>query len=264
MTRDGLPESPASAVTDAAAPTGADGQDELREKLGAAARNSAIGQAATQDVSWQSVLAALGGWFGVVEAIVPGLAFVLIYRFTDNLPLSIVVPAGLGVLTLVVRLVMRQPMGGAFSGLFGILLSGLIALNTGEGVDYFAMGLWINAVAAAGLLLSMLLGWPLVGIVLGLISPELDNWRSSRRLRLWMHGLTAIWVAVFLIRLTVQVPLYQAGNTEALGTARIAMGVPLFAVAFVVTSLLARTCIRQAVVERSEASEPIASKSSVE
>jgi hypothetical protein len=37
-----------------------------------------------------------------------------------------------------------------------------------------------------------------------------------------------LWVGMFVARLLIQYPLYQSGNVNALGTARLFMGYPLF------------------------------------
>ena len=50
-----------------------------------------------------------------------------------------------------------------------------------------------------------------------------------------------IWVGVFLTRLAVQLPLYLAGALVALGIARAAMGVPIFAIAIWLTYLVLRS-----------------------
>ena len=49
-----------------------------------------------------------------------------------------------------------------------------------------------------------------------------------------------MWAGLFSLRLAVQLPLYLAGAVVALGVARIAMGVPLFAIGIWLTWLLMR------------------------
>jgi hypothetical protein len=49
-----------------------------------------------------------------------------------------------------------------------------------------------------------------------------------------------IWVALFSLRLAVQLPLYLASALTALGVARIAMGIPLFAVGIWLSWLILR------------------------
>ncbi len=52
---------------------------------------------------------------------------------------------------------------------------------------------------------------------------------------------TWLWVAMFGLRLAVQVPLYLGASVGWLGTARLVMGVPLWALTLWVTWLLVRT-----------------------
>ncbi len=47
--------------------------------------------------------------------------------------------------------------------------------------------------------------------------------------------LTVLWAATFLLRVAVQTPLYYADEVELLGTASLALGLPLTAVVGVAT-----------------------------
>jgi hypothetical protein len=47
--------------------------------------------------------------------------------------------------------------------------------------------------------------------------------------------LTVLWAATFLLRVVVQAPLYYADEVELLGTASLVLGLPLTAVAGVLT-----------------------------
>jgi hypothetical protein len=49
-----------------------------------------------------------------------------------------------------------------------------------------------------------------------------------------------VWVALFSLRLSVQLPLYLAGAIAALGVARVSMGIPLFAVGIWLSWLILR------------------------
>ena len=59
-----------------------------------------------------------------------------------------------------------------------------------------------------------------------------------------------IWVAMFTLRVVVQVPLYLAGLVGALGVAKVVMGWPLFLAAAYVTYLVLRPALRAAREER--------------
>lgn len=215
-------------------------QEQLDERLGAAARNSAFGRVAEAESTSQALLTAMGGWRGLVEATLPGIAFLVLYVLTKDLWLSVGVPAAIGLLFVVVRLVRREPSASAVGGLIGLVFSGFLALRSGEGTQYFVVGFWTNAAYAAALLISMLVRWPLIGVIAGFLFGDGTGWRRSRRLRLWMQLATGLWVAFFVARLAVQLPLYFADAVEALGVARLAMGAPLFAIVIVVTVLFVR------------------------
>ena len=119
----------------------------------------------------------------------------------------------------------------ALAGLAAVALCVVVALNTGEARDFYVWGFITNAVYIVVLSASVLVGWPLLGVVFGLIRGEGLEWRPSaaRRRR---YGL-ATWfvVAVLALRLIVQVPLYLSENLVALGTTRLAMGLPLYGLA---------------------------------
>ena len=51
---------------------------------------------------------------------------------------------------------------------------------------------------------------------------------------------TWLWAGLFAVRLAVQLPLYLAGAVVALGVARTAMGLPLFALGLWLTWLMVR------------------------
>jgi hypothetical protein len=223
-----------------------DAKPELAAQLGAAARNSAIGKVAETENMSQALLVAMGGWRGLVEAILPGIAFLVLYVVTSDLWLSVGGPAALGLVFVVIRLVRREPSGSAIGGLLGLVLSGFLALRSGEGAQYFVVGFWTNGAYAAALLISMLVRWPLIGVISGFLFGDGVAWRASRRLRWWMQLATGIWVAFFVARLAVQLPLYFANAVEALGVARLVMGAPLFAVVIVVTVLFVRAVYQTA------------------
>ena len=69
-----------------------------------------------------------------------------------------------------------------------------------------------------------------------------DRWRQDATLMRRYALATWLWVAMFALRLAVQVPLFVAGEDAIawLGTARLVMGIPLWALTLWVTWLLVR------------------------
>lgn len=231
------PEGSAEGQEPAAADSEARPADRLmRGPMAQAVRAGASGERVTAS----GLLSALGGWLGIVETVVPALLFVVIYVVSRDARLSALVPGGLALVMVVIRLVRRQTLVAALSGLLGVGIAVLITLITGRGVDYFLSGFVTNAVWAVGLTASILFGWPALGIIIGLLRGELRSWRRDVRIRRTATLLTLLWLGLFVARLAVQIPLYLDDRVEALGIARIAMGIPLFAVIIVVTWFVVR------------------------
>lgn len=190
-----------------------------------------------------SFVDAIGGVRGLVESTLPGLVFVVVFVLTRELTPSLVASLVVALAAVVWRLVQRTPVTQAFSGMLGIAVGVAWAWWSGRAQDFFAGGLLANAGYLIAMIVSIAVRWPAVGVVVGLLRGEDTAWRTDpmrsheRRRFVW-----ATWVmaAVFGLRLAVQVPLYLAGESAvgALGTAKLAMGVPLFALGLWVTWLL--------------------------
>jgi hypothetical protein len=224
---------------------GAGREDATRARFEQAARASAMGRLAESgQVDGRSVLSAMGGVRGVVEAMLPGFVFLIAYTFTRDLVPSIILPLAVGVVFVVVRLLQRQPAAPAIGGVLGIALSAVLALLNNRPEDYYIPGFWTNGGYFAVLLISVIAGWPLIGVAAGFLTGEGTAWRSDRRRRRIYAALTLMWCSLFALRLVVQIPLYYAGAIEALGTARLVMGIPLYAPLLVVTWLVIRSVHR--------------------
>ncbi len=194
-----------------------------------------------------SLAEAIGGWRGVVESALPGLVFVVVYVAVRELRPALIASVAVAAVAVLVRLVQRTPVTQAFSGIFGIGIGALWAWRTGEAQDFFAYGLWVNVAWCAGALISVLVRWPAVGVIVSFVRGEDMSWRLDTRpaaqaLRRRYVWATLLWVGVFGARLAVQVPLYLQGEDAVgwLGTAKLVMGVPLFAAGLYVTWLLVR------------------------
>ena len=176
-----------------------------------------------------SLTEAMGGWRGFIESALPGIVFVIAYLTTEGFQIPVIASVATVAILVVVRLVQRTSIQQALAGVFGVAIGAIWAWRSGEAGDYFVPGLWINAAYGAGALISMAVRWPLVGIVMGLIKGWGTAWRAHPPTMRLMQWGTAMLAALFLVRLGVQLPLYVADAVAALGTARLAMGVPLFA-----------------------------------
>lgn len=238
-TDDDAPVAPPAATTDADG-DGGDAGDAGSAPPPAAGRTQGMAAVLGEDFSFAD---AVGGVRGLVESTAPGLVFVVVYVVTRALVPSLLASAGVALAALVIRLAQRTPVTQALSGVVGIAVGVAWAWWTGRAQDFFAGGLLANAGYLLAMVVSVAVRWPAVGVVVALLRGEDMAWRTDpARARERRRYVWATWVmaAVFGLRLAVQVPLYLAGESAvgALGTAKLAMGLPLFAVALWITWLL--------------------------
>lgn len=175
------------------------------------------------------VLNALGGKKGLVDSGLPSLVFLIVFNLSGkNITSAIYAAIGLSIVLTFIRIVKRETVQHAFSGLIGVGVCAFIARRSGNAADFYLPGLWINAGYALLYALTNLFRWPLLGVVLGPILGENLLWRKDpARLKAYTKA-GWLWVGMFAARLIVQYPLYQSGNVNLLGTARLLMGYPLF------------------------------------
>ena len=112
-----------------------------------------------------SALAAIGGMRGLVESVLPGLVFVVAFSISHDLMIPLVAAVAVAVVLTVVRLAQRTPVTQALGGLVGVAIGVVWASLTGDAEDYFAGSLLINAVYLVPLAISVLVRWPIVGLV---------------------------------------------------------------------------------------------------
>ncbi|MFC4223685.1 DUF3159 domain-containing protein [Lysinibacter cavernae] len=200
---------------------------------------AASGEALTKS----ALLDSIGGYRGILESILPGIVFLVTYVLTHELVPSVIAPVAIGLVFFVIRLAQRQPLVSALSGLVGIAFCVVIALLTGRALDYYVTGFFTNIAWGLGLLISVLVGWPLIGVAIGFLTGQGTAWRKDRRSFRVMMLVTLLWVGVFGLRLLVQLPMYYAEQIEALGVARLVMGIPLFVVAIGASWLIVRSTL---------------------
>ena len=178
------------------------------------------------------LMEAMGGPQGIADSSLPALAFVIAYTFNGNeLAMAAWIAVGVGAVVALVRILRREPLQFALAGFAGVALAAFVADRTGKAEDFFLPGLLLNLGYALAYLVSIVVGWPLLGVILGPLTGEGMEWRSDPdKVRAYTRA-SWVWVGVFTLRLAVQLPLYFAGALLALGIAKTAMGIPIFLIA---------------------------------
>ncbi|MEN2740928.1 DUF3159 domain-containing protein [Microbacterium sp. X-17] len=230
-------------------PPGSEKPSEQDGTGAAATWSAALGQAARRagldpssgGSTGHAVWRAMGGWRGILESVLPSLAFLVIYTIWQDLLWSLVISVGIAAVFTIVRLAMRQPATAAIGGLVAAVGAAVLSLLTGRAQDNFVWGFVTNAAYGTAFLVSALIGWSLIGLAVGFLMNEGLAWRRSKRKRRVFFWLAIAWAILFYARLAVQLPLYFAGDVTALGSTKLIMGIPLFAPLVAVSWLAVRT-----------------------
>jgi hypothetical protein len=220
----------------------------LSESIAAAARQSGLGNLKPGETpNGRALIAAIGGVRGIVESVLPGIAFLVIYFVTGgltpkggNLTISVIVPVVLALVFVVARAGARSSMTSAIAGAVGLAFTAALTLVTGRASNNFVFGMVVNAIGFVVLLISLIVRWPLIGVIVGVLFGDASDWRQDAGKRRIMTISTWLWVGLFAIRLALEVPLYFANNVAALGVVRLITSVPLYAVFLWITWLLVR------------------------
>jgi hypothetical protein len=174
------------------------------------------------------VLAAFGGKKGLIDSGIPSVIFLLVFNISDQLQTALIASVGVSAVLTIIRLAMRETIQHAVSGLIGSLICAWFANRTGNASDLYIPKLLTNLGYGSVYLIANLVGWPVLGLLLGPILGENLQWRKDlARARAYKRA-SWLWVAMFFTRIAVQYPIYRSGNVNLLGTVNLAMGYPLF------------------------------------
>ena len=230
------PDESAEQVEHDSAPADVD----VRAAFAAAAQRSGFAQVAPGERPTAHALwAAVGGVRGLVESLLPGFLFLVVFTITGEVAPSVLIPLGIAIVFVLVRAIMRSPIMPAVIGLIGIALSAGLALWTGRAEENFVLGFVINGVWLVALIVSLAVRRPLIGVITGLLTGD-HAWRSDPAKRTVLTVTTWLWVGLFALRLGVQLPLYLTEQAAALAATKLLMGLPLYAAVLWVTWLMIR------------------------
>lgn len=187
---------------------------------------------------------ALGGRRGMIEAAVPTIIFTVVWLSTKELRYALVSSIAVAVVLLVARLVQRSTVQFCVNAIFGIGIGWLfvtISARRGGSEDdqalaYFLPGIVYNAGYTVVLALTCLIGWPLVGFMVGSVTGDATAWHKDKQIVRLCALLTWLLAVPCLLRVLVQAPIWFAAKSgamdvdsavAALGALKIAMGWPL-------------------------------------
>jgi hypothetical protein len=193
----------------------------------------------------KSLLASVGGVQGLIETTLPGFLYVLSYSIFRNLTISVALVVGAVIALSIRHFLKRRPVTQLLGSLVAIGIAIALTLRPGgQAQDFYLKDFWINGAYGAALLFSILIRFPLVGVLVGFLTNQGLNWRKEPRKVRYFDLVTLLWVGLFATRLAVELPLYFSGNVVILGFVKIVLGLPFYLTMIWVSWLLLRGVIR--------------------
>lgn len=190
----------------------------------------------SREVTEAALFEAFGGVRGLVETTVPGLVFIAIYTVNKNIQAAALTALALSAVLGVARLVRRDTVKHAFSGVFGVGFGVVFAMITGNAKDFYLPGMLYTLGLALAYVITSACGVPLLGMLLGPAFKEMLSWRTRNpgRKRAYTKASYA-WGFILLAKSAILFPLYWWGNTAQFGWVTVALKIPPFLLAVYLT-----------------------------
>lgn len=195
----------------------------------------------------ESLGSLLGGRRGAIDASLPPVAFVAGWLLAErSIEWGALVAVAVAVLVAVERLVRRKRASAVLGSLAAVVLAAYIALSTGQAEDFFLLQLFSNLVSALVWALSILLRWPLLGVVVGTLLGQKGRWRRDPALLRAYSRASWVWVfGQYTVRVVVFGLLWWSGQVVALGIARTVLTWPLVALTITVSGWVLHRALPQ-------------------
>ena len=168
----------------------------------------------------EKVLQAFGGKKGLIDSGIPAVIFLVAFNLADALRPALISAIAVSALLTLIRLARRETVQHAMSGFIGVLICAWFANRTGNASDLYIPKLLTNLGYGTVYLVGNLVGWPIMGLVLGPILGENLKWRNHPERKRAYTLASWLWVAMFFTRIAVQYPIYRTGNVNLLGTVK--------------------------------------------
>jgi hypothetical protein len=171
-----------------------------------------------------------------VDAIVPPIIFV-VFNAIFSLEVAVVAALGLAILLAGWRLVRRQSWYYALGGVLGVGLAAGLALLTRNAASYFLPAIISSALMALLALVSLVIGKPLAAWLSHLTRGWPLEWFWRPDVKPAYQEVSWMWLLLILMRLAVQIFLYQRGDAATLAWANVLLGWPVTIVVLVLSYL---------------------------
>lgn len=163
----------------------------------------------------------LGGVRGALETILPPLAFITVYLALGGdsnsaLGWAIGVAIALALGFTIWRIAEGKHPARAVGSMLIVVVSGYIASRTGSAADFFWPRVLLNAASALAFVVANLIGWPLIGVVLGPLVGTRMTWRKDPALMRAYTWASWPWAVLNALRTALLLLFIDGNNLWAL------------------------------------------------
>lgn len=193
----------------------------------------------------ESLARVLGGRKGALDASVPPAVFVLTWLLADrSIAWGAAAAIASAVLVAVLRLLRGDKVRAVLVSLAAVVVAAFIALKTGRAADFFLLQLLSNAASALVWAASIVIRWPLLGVVVGTLLGQKTRWRKDPALLRAYSRASWVWVlGQYTVRVLVYGSLWWTGQVVALGIARTVLSWPLVAASLAISGWVLHRCL---------------------
>lgn len=164
--------------------------------------------------------ASLGGKRGMLEAAIPGVIFSAIWLPTKDLQLALIASLAVAGAALVARIVQKGPTQYVFNAIFGIGIGWVFvrwAESSGgsesdQALAFFLPGILISLGYTVVMGASCLVGWPVLGFMLGAATDDPVGWHKSEQVVRLCSRLTWVMLLPGAIGVIGQGPIWLLGH----------------------------------------------------
>jgi hypothetical protein len=154
----------------------------------------------------------------------PPVVFVAVYlASSSNLTSAVIAALAIGIVLAGLRLSRGEKPVRVVGALIVVIFAAAVAYYTGSAVAYFWPLVLANVASALAFAFSILIRWPLLGVIVGPLTGTGMRWRKDPDLLKAYAKASWLWVLLNVVRAAIQVPLIQGGDLWALAAIR-----PLF------------------------------------
>ncbi|MFD5732316.1 DUF3159 domain-containing protein [Streptomyces sioyaensis] len=150
--------------------------------------------------------------------VAPVFGFTASFAATHRLAVALALAIAAGAGVCVYRVVRGERVRRPLVALGLICVGGALAARTGQATDFFLPTLVVHCVMAVVTPVLLVLGWPPMGLLVGMVTGERTRWRRCAvRRRAFTKG-NLVVLAAHLAMLAIQLPLFFSGQAVALGS----------------------------------------------